>query len=122
MIYNVDNIKELCCEETNYWKIINFFKKFSKEWFDKNDIYCEGHHIYPKKELEIELDLIVYLPIKYHFLVHYYRALNSKSKKIKKINFNACRIMLGNMKLLDNEIKFDSKIYLTKEINSIYNW
>lgn len=92
-IFNVDNFPELKCSETDYWKIVNFFSSFTKEWYQARNIYCERHHIYPKGETETEIEEFVYLPFKYHYLAHYYRALNAENELQLRVNFNACKIM-----------------------------
>lgn len=97
-IINVDNIPELNCGCNDYWSIMNFFKKFNKEWYLERNIYFEQHHIYPKSELDIEIPIIVNLPYKYHFLAHYYRAKESFDFRIKLLNYNACQVMIGKNK------------------------
>lgn len=126
MIYDVSEFPELQCNETDYWKIIEFFKKFPESYYKDRKIYYEAHHIYPKGETQKEIKEFVFLPIKYHFLAHYYKALNATSLKEKMVNYNACRIMLGKSKCHKNfnmsKIEFDPKIYISKQILSEFNY
>lgn len=94
-IFDVSNFPELECKSSDYWEIINFFSKFTKEWYQSRNIYCERHHIYPKGETEVEIEEFVFLPFKYHYLAHYYRALNAENELQLRVNFNACKIMMG---------------------------
>lgn len=97
-IINVDSILELNCIETNYWAIINFFKRFTPDWYISRNIYFEQHHIYPRSEVNCEIPIVVNLPYKYHFLAHYYRAVESTDYRVKLLNYNACQVMIGKNK------------------------
>ena len=97
-VINVDNVAELQCSATDYWSIINFFKNFSAEWYNDHNIYFEQHHIYPKSEVGADFPITVNLPYKYHFLAHYYRAVESTWEKARFLNFNACQVMIGKNK------------------------
>lgn len=115
-IINVDNIIDLQCPFKTYWEIINFFKRFSKEWFLERNIYFEQHHIYPRAEIGCDFPIIVNLPYKYHFLAHYYRAAESTDSRIKFVNFKACQVMIGKNKNIEY-IKncFPKEFYKAKE-------
>lgn len=97
-IINVDNFSELKCIETDYWSILNFFKRFTQEWYKSRNIYFEQHHVYPKAEIGTDVPIIINLPYKYHFLAHYYRAKESDDFRIKMLNYNACQVMIGKNK------------------------
>lgn len=93
-IFDVTGIPELQCKAEDYWSVIEFFKKFTKGWYDAHNIYCEKHHVYPKGETQEEILEFVYLPFKYHYLVHYFRARDAESELQLRVNFNACKIMM----------------------------
>jgi hypothetical protein len=83
---------------TSYSKILTFFAGYTKEWYDNNNIYCEKHHILPKCEGGKENpENLIYLPLKYHFLAHFYRAEEFKSIDAKKSiqNYIAANFILG---------------------------
>jgi hypothetical protein len=116
-IFNVDNLVQfknlnLKTEE----EIINFFKDYDEKFYINNNIYFERHHIKPRSECNIENNDLILLPIKYHFLIHYYRAFSWKEKgniSNYKKNIGAATI-ISHIKVIDNNINFD-QIYKIKE-------
>ena len=121
-IFDVDTLfPQLVCNETDYWKIIDFYRPFTKEFYDAHNIYCERHHIYPKGETKVEIEEFVWMPFKYHFLAHYYKALNASSELELRVNYNACKIMMGkrrSRKRFDMSlIKFSEYMYEARREN-----
>lgn len=117
-IFNVEEFPELQCPAEDYLGIIEFFKKFTKEWYDAHGIYCERHHIYPKGETQEEILEFVFLPFKYHYLAHYYRAIHAENELQLRVNFNACKIMMCKRRCRKNfdleAIKWDDSFYETR--------
>lgn len=59
----------------SYEDLINYYKKFNKEYYDKRNIYCERHHIIPKCEGGEDIKSnYVYLDYKHHVIAHFLRA------------------------------------------------
>ena len=92
-IVDVKSFSELNTTVTDYWSLINHFSRFNASFYNDRNIYFERHHIYPKGDFNskiIVIPITVCLPFKYHFLAHYYRALEHTDLRLKNKNYYAC--------------------------------
>ena len=112
--YVIGNFKELEFKGTTYNELILFFKKIDKEYYTKNNIYIQKHHIVPKSEGgNDDSDNLVYLPYKYHMMAHYLRGKELEQAGYKKAAFANYKAVLYalNENSIPKTIKdFSSKI------------
>ena len=82
----------------DYWGLLNYFSRYSSEWYEEHDVYFERHHVYPVCETKKEVDVKVLLPVKYHFLAHLFRAKEyeaSGERTLAYKNYSAAAIITG---------------------------
>lgn len=121
-IYNVNKIDELreAKNIVSYDCLIEYFKRFSKEFFDERDIYVEKHHIIPKSEKGTnKRDNLVYLPFYFHVKAHYLRAkeheANGERRKALS-NYKSVILSLGLKKTIPrDEIEVFKRIQFVSE-------
>lgn len=121
-VYNIDKIDELKKAKNidSYDNLIEYFKSFSKDFFDERDIYVERHHIVPRSEKgSDEKSNLVYLPFYFHVKAHYLRAKEHEKEGNRRkalSNYKSVIFSLGLQKdILEDELEVFKKIQFVSE-------
>ena len=121
-VYNIDKIDELkkAKDIDSYDNLIEYFKSFSKDFFDERDIYVERHHIVPRSEKGSDEKInLVYLPFYFHVKAHYLRAREHEKKGNRRkalSNYKAVIFSLGLQRdILEDELEVFKKIQFVSE-------
>lgn len=98
MIYNILEWKGFEWNFKNYEDLIIFYRSFSKDFYSKNYIYTETHHILPKcMGGDNTKDNLIELPWMIHVLAHFLLAkkLEKTDKQFSQKNYYAVRMILN---------------------------
>lgn len=100
-LYNIKKFEELKKAEkiSSYKELIDYFRGFSKDFFEERNIYVERHHIVPISEQGSNRESnLVFLPFYFHVKAHYLRAREHELEGNKRgalVNYKAVSYSLG---------------------------
>jgi hypothetical protein len=129
---NITTFLQKANQKQDYWSLISFFCK-NQNFVTSSFRFTNKHHIYPQCEFrsrsgrEDIIPIFVKLPIKYHFLAHYYRAKEYEvhnEHTLAKMNYSSAWLIIGTTLRLEQNIPSDDffeKIE-TARIKSVEYW
>lgn len=100
-LYNIKKFEELKKAEkiSSYKELIDYFRGFSKDFFEERNIYVERHHVVPISEQGSNRESnLVFLPFYFHVKAHYLRAREHEldgNKRGALVNYKAVSYSLG---------------------------